>query len=100
MLFGGFFVCGLIIAKHAADNFGKYVAIGITMAITLFAFVNIAVACHLMPTTGVALPFISYGGTALLFNSLGVGILMSISRYKSPALKSIVSKDVSQGRRV
>ncbi|MEI7825211.1 MAG: FtsW/RodA/SpoVE family cell cycle protein [Chlorobiaceae bacterium] len=100
-LFVGFFVCGLIIAKHAADNFGKYVAIGITMAITLFAFVNIAVACHLMPTTGVALPFISYGGTALLFNSLGVGILMSISRYKSPALKSMVSNDVPpQGRRV
>ncbi len=81
-LFAGFFICGLIIAKHASDNFGKYVASGITMAITLFAFVNIAVACHLLPTTGVALPFISYGGTALLFNSLGVGILMSIAGHK------------------
>ncbi len=81
-LFTGFFICGLIIAKHASDNFGKYVASGITMAITLFAFVNIAVACHLLPTTGVALPFISYGGTALLFNSLGVGILMSIAGQK------------------
>ena len=81
-LFAGFFICGLIIAKHASDNFGKYVASGITMAITLFAFVNIAVACHLLPTTGVALPFISYGGTALLFNSLGVGILMSIAGQK------------------
>ena len=81
-LFAGFFVCGLIIAKHAPDNFGRYVASGITMAIALFAFVNIAVACHLLPTTGVALPFISYGGTALLFNSLGVGILMSISQYR------------------
>jgi cell division protein FtsW len=98
-LFVGFFICGLIIAKHAADNFGKYVAIGITMAITLFAFVNIAVACHLMPTTGVALPFISYGGTALLFNSLGVGILMSISRYKRPGLESGVLPDVAQRRR-
>ncbi|NTW68445.1 MAG: cell division protein FtsW [Chlorobiaceae bacterium] len=85
-LFAGFFFCGLIIAKHAPDNFGKYVASGITMAISLFAFINIAVACHLLPTTGVALPFISYGGTALLFNSLGVGILMSISRYKKREL--------------
>ncbi|TLU88576.1 MAG: cell division protein FtsW [Chlorobium sp.] len=81
-LFVGFFICGLIIAKHATDNFGKYVASGITMAITLFAFINIAVACHLIPTTGVALPFISYGGTALIFNSLGAGILLSISRHK------------------
>ena len=99
-LFVGFFICGLIIAKHAPDNFGKYVATGITMAITLFAFVNIAVACHLLPTTGVALPFISYGGTALLFNSLGVGILMSISRYKRPGLDGGVLSDFTEGRRV
>ena len=85
-LFTGFFICGLVIAKHAPDNFGKYVASGITMAISLFAFINIAVACHLLPTTGVALPFISYGGTALLFNSLGVGILVSISRQKKREL--------------
>ncbi|MEI7708659.1 MAG: putative peptidoglycan glycosyltransferase FtsW [Chlorobium sp.] len=89
-LFTGFFVCGMIIAKHAPDNFGKYVACGITMAITLFAYINIAVACHLIPTTGVALPFISYGGTALLLNSLGVGILMSISRYKKRAIEKRV----------
>jgi len=82
MLFAGLFVCGIIIAKHAPDLFGRYVATGITFAIVLFAFINIAVATHLMPTTGVALPFISYGGTALLFNSLGIGILVSISRYR------------------
>jgi cell division protein FtsW len=81
-LFTGFFICGLIIAKHAPDNFGRFVACGITIAISLFAFINIAVACHLLPTTGVALPFISYGGTALLFNSLGVGILLSIAGHK------------------
>ncbi len=99
-LFAGFLVCGLLIAKHAPDNFGKYVATGITMAISLFAFVNIAVACHLLPTTGVALPFISYGGTALLFNSLGVGILMSIARYKRPGLENGMLSDVAERRRV
>ena len=97
-LFAGFFVCGLIIAKHAPDNFGKYVASGITIAITLFAFVNIAVACHLLPTTGVALPFISYGGTALLFNSLGVGILMSISRHKKNVMEKGVLFEVTGGK--
>ncbi len=97
-LFAGFFVCGIIIAKHAPDNFGKYVASGITTAISLFAFVNIAVACHLLPTTGVALPFISYGGTALLFNSLGVGILMSISSYKKRELKKGSLTDLTHGR--
>lgn len=84
-LFSAFLVCGLLIAKHAPDNFGKFVASGITLAIVLFAFINIAVATHLLPTTGVALPFISYGGTALVFNSLGVGILISISRYRKGA---------------
>ena len=82
LLFASLFVCGVIIAKHAPDLFGRYLAIGVTFAIVFFAFINIAVASHLMPTTGVALPFISYGGTALLFNSLGIGILVSISRYR------------------
>ncbi len=82
LLFVIFFICGLLIAKHAADAFGRYVALGITAAIVLYAFINIAVASHLLPTTGVALPFISYGGTALLFNSIGVGILVSISRNR------------------
>jgi cell division protein FtsW len=83
LLFAGFFICGIVISKRAPDTFGRFVAAGITIAISLFAFVNIAVASHLLPTTGVALPFISYGGTALLFNSLGVGVLVGISRYKN-----------------
>ncbi|MBN1928453.1 MAG: FtsW/RodA/SpoVE family cell cycle protein [Chlorobiaceae bacterium] len=85
LLFAGLFACGIIIAKHAPDLYGRYVATGVTFAIVLFAFINIAVACHLLPTTGVALPFISYGGTALLFNSLGIGMLVSISRYRKKA---------------
>lgn len=97
LLFVAFFVCGLIIAKHAPDNFGKFVASGITIAIVLFAFINIAVASHLLPTTGVALPFISYGGTALIFNSLGVGILISISRYRKQQLEHESAPELSEG---
>ncbi|MEI8032397.1 MAG: putative peptidoglycan glycosyltransferase FtsW [Chlorobiaceae bacterium] len=96
-LFAGFLVCGLIIAKHAPDRFGRYVASGITLAISLFAFINIAVACHLLPTTGVALPFISYGGTALLFNSLGVGILVSISGSRKREAGLTLSTDGVEG---
>ncbi|NTV97768.1 MAG: cell division protein FtsW [Chlorobiaceae bacterium] len=95
-LFAGFLVCGLIIAKHAPDNFGRFVACGITIAISLFAFINIAVACHLLPTTGVALPFISYGGTALLFNSLGVGILLSIAGHKKRMQAKAAGKNTSE----
>ncbi|NTU52288.1 MAG: cell division protein FtsW [Chlorobiaceae bacterium] len=86
-LFAGFLVCGIIIAKHAPDGFGRYVAAGIAIAITFFAFINIAVACSLLPTTGVALPFMSYGGSAMIFNSLGVGILLSISGYRKRQLR-------------
>lgn len=96
-LFSAFLGCGLIIAKHAPDNFGKYVASGITVAIVLFAFINIAVATHLLPTTGVALPFISYGGTALVFNSLGVGILISISRHRKRSQNPEAGREMPEG---
>ncbi len=89
LLFAAFFICGLVIAKHAADGFGRFVALGITVAIVLYAFINMAVACNLLPTTGVPLPFISYGGTALLFNSLGVGILISIARYRDAGRETV-----------
>jgi cell division protein FtsW len=95
-LFAGFLVCGIIIAKHAPDGFGRYVAAGISIAITFFAFINIAVACSLLPTTGVALPFISYGGSAMIFNSLGVGILLSISGYRKRQLRKSLPVDAAE----
>ena len=96
-LFVMFFICGLVIARHAADSFGRYVALGITMTIVLYAFINIAVVSHLLPTTGVALPFISYGGTALLFNSFGVGVLISISKHRKREVSGEAVNDVSGG---
>lgn len=87
-LFTLFFICGLVIAKHAADTFGRFVALGITITIVLYACINMAVACHVLPATGVPLPFISYGGTALLFNSLGVGILINISRRRHASVSA------------
>jgi cell division protein FtsW len=64
------------------DDYGKYLAYGVTIAIGVYAFINAAVACHLVPTTGLPMPFVSYGGSAALFNAFGVGLLISISREK------------------
>lgn len=72
---------GFAIAKYAADDFGKLVAVGIVMWITMQAFINIAAISGLIPLTGIPLPFISYGGTSLVFLMAGVGILLNISRH-------------------
>jgi cell division protein FtsW len=81
-LFLGVMICGVLIARNAMDDFGKYLAYGITITLGAYAFINAAVACHLVPTTGLPMPFVSFGGSAALFNSIGVGLLISISREK------------------
>ena len=72
---------GYRIAKHANDEFGRYSAIAITSTITLYALVNASVALGLLPTTGLPMPFISYGGTSLLFSAFAVGVLLNVSSY-------------------
>lgn len=71
---------GLKIAKNAPDEFGRLVAVGITMWIVLQAFVNIAANTALIPLTGIPLPFVSYGGTSLIFLLVAVGVLLNISK--------------------
>ncbi len=80
-LFLIFALRGFKIANKAPDNFGKLAATGITFWITFQALENIAAITSLIPLTGIPLPFISYGGSALATSLLGVGILLSISRY-------------------
>jgi len=72
---------GYRIAKHANDEFGRYLAIAITSTITLYALVNASVALGLLPTTGLPMPFISYGGTSLLFSAFAIGVLLNVSSY-------------------
>lgn len=72
---------GIIIALKTEDLFGCYLASGITALITVQALINIAVVTSSIPTTGITLPLISYGGTSLLFYMAGIGILLNISRY-------------------
>ena len=82
-LFGIFIWRGILIAMKAPDMFGSLIAIGITTLIGAQAIINIAVVTASIPTTGMALPFFSYGGTALLILLCNVGILMNISRAGS-----------------
>jgi cell division protein FtsW len=71
---------GLRIARRAPDTFGSYLAVGITILITLQALINLAVVTAALPPTGVTLPFVSYGGSSLVTALIGVGLLLSVSR--------------------
>ena len=67
----------------ARDTYGTLLAVGITSVIAVQCLINIAVVTGSMPVTGVPLPFISYGGTALVFNLMAMGILLNISRQRN-----------------
>ncbi|MCX8130130.1 MAG: putative lipid II flippase FtsW [Clostridia bacterium] len=72
---------GIKVSINAPDVFGSLTAIGITSLIAVQVIINVAVVTSSMPTTGMPLPFFSYGGTNLLFFMCEVGILLNISRY-------------------
>lgn len=80
-MFGIFIWRGYQIAQEAPDRFGFLVAAGITTWIAFQTALNIAVNLALFPNTGITLPFISYGGSSLLANLIGVGILLNISSH-------------------
>ncbi len=73
---------GLQIAMNAATLFGRLLAGAITLILFVYAFVNMGMVSGILPVVGVPLPFVSYGGTALVTLCLGVGILMSISKSR------------------
>ncbi|HWP49707.1 MAG TPA: putative lipid II flippase FtsW [Candidatus Limnocylindrales bacterium] len=82
-LFGILIWRGIRIALQAPDLFGMLMAIGLTLLIGTQFLINLGVVTGLLPTKGLPLPFISYGGSSLLVCSTSVGILLSISRYSS-----------------
>lgn len=69
------------IFNESRGAFGALLAIGLSFSIVFQAMINMAVTVHLIPTTGLVLPLVSMGGTSLLFMSLSVGIILSVSRY-------------------
>lgn len=80
LLFGVLIMKGFHIAGRAQDPFGRHLALGITLLIGAQALINAGVATGLLPTKGLTLPLVSYGGSSLLINLLAIGILLSISR--------------------
>ena len=86
-LFVVLFVKGISIAGRAKDRFVYYLAAGLSLMIALQALINFAVATGLVPTKGLPLPFVSYGGSSLLVNMAAIGILLNISKGEeaSPA---------------
>jgi len=88
ILFMAIFICGLRIARYANDDFGRFTALGITFMITLQALINLAVVTGSIPTKGIALPFISYGGSSLLVCSAMIGFLVNVAHTaRSPKSK-------------
>lgn len=82
LLFGLFCWVGFRIARTAVDPFGQYLAAGLTSAVGLTAFLHMAVSLGLMPTTGLTLPFMSFGRSSLVISLVGVGILISVGRQR------------------
>ena len=80
VLFAAFAYYGARIGRHAKDEHGFLVATGITAMISIYALLNIGVVTGMLPTTGLPLPFLSYGGSSLLGNMAGVGILLGVAR--------------------
>ena len=72
---------GIRIALSIEDTFGCYLAAGITALVTIQSLIHIAVVTSSIPTTGITLPFVSYGGTSLMIYMSAIGILLNISRY-------------------
>ena len=78
LLYSVILMRGIRIARNARDRFGAFLATGITVALGLQVCINMGVALGLLPTKGLTLPFLSYGGTSLLINLVAVGIMMNI----------------------
>lgn len=76
---------GITVALRAADDYGTYVAFGLTTLFGLQVFINLGVATGILPTKGLTLPLVSYGGSALCINLVAIGILLSVSRAGNSA---------------
>jgi cell division protein FtsW len=81
---------GTRIALRTDDPFGRYLAMGITLMIGIQALINLGVVTGMLPTKGLPLPFVSFGGSSLLINMVALGILLNISKRINP--KSIIKK--------
>ncbi|HSG05437.1 MAG TPA: FtsW/RodA/SpoVE family cell cycle protein, partial [Nitrospiria bacterium] len=96
-LFGIFLWRGLTVSLKAPDLFGRYLAFGLTMMILVQAMINLGVTTGLLPTKGMTLPFVSYGGSSLVSNLVAVGMLMNITSAPGSSRSKAVKKAVKKG---
>lgn len=80
-LYCSILIRGYKIARFARDELGYYLAIAITSTVALYAVVNAGVTLGVLPTTGLPMPFVSYGGSSIVFSAFAVGVLLNISAY-------------------
>ncbi|MBN1449077.1 MAG: cell division protein FtsW [Bacteroidetes bacterium] len=99
-LFAIVMVRGMKIAKRATDDLGRFLAVGITCTITVYAIVNAMVTTGLLPTTGLPMPLLSYGGTTIIFTAYALGVLLNISMFTRIRPRDIVVHDEPAGPRV
>ena len=81
LLYGVIFVCGVQMAEKARRPYEKFLIIALTFAILLQALIHMLVATGLIPTKGLPLPFVSFGGTSLVFNLMGAGLMLASDRH-------------------
>ena len=84
LLFAALVLRGYWIALHCRDRFGTLLVVGFTTLMAVQVFLNIAVVSGVLPTTGISLPFFSYGGTALCVQLAEMGVILSVSRQMKP----------------
>ncbi len=85
---------GILISLAAPDDFGRLLAVGLSLFITVQGFINMGVVTGILPATGIPLPFISYGGASLLVNMIASGILLNISRYREVSVREVNFEEV------
>lgn len=88
-LFGLVFVYGLYIAMRSRHNYGRYLALGLSVNFSLYVFINIAMVMGLIPVVGAPLPLISYGGTAMLAVMIGFGLMISCNIFRDGKVRRI-----------
>ncbi|MEE3395535.1 MAG: FtsW/RodA/SpoVE family cell cycle protein, partial [Candidatus Onthomonas sp.] len=80
LLFALLILRGYWLAIHARDRFGSLMVVGVTTLLAVQVFMNIGVVTNLIPSTGISLPFFSYGGTALVIQLAEMGLVLAVSR--------------------
>ena len=92
ILFVWFFIRVVVLVAKSPKTFGTLLAIGLALLITVQALTNMAVSVHLLPVTGLTLPLVSKGGTSLIFTSIALGMILSVSRYVEKSTKSAIKE--------